>query len=198
MAEENKEAAAPAAPAASSGGGAKAWLPLILVVVLMPGLAYVTTSFVLVPKLQKSLGLQAVNAREAEDGGESEGKEAKEGKEESKHESKGAQHEVAKGKGPKSKIALSKIVVNVSGSLGTRLLLASFTLASNAAGFKEKVEENTDQLRDIASSILASKTIADLEKPEARNLVRAEVLSQFNAALGGVVQEVYLTEFAIQ
>jgi flagellar basal body-associated protein FliL len=194
MAEEHKEAAAPAAPGAS-GGGIKAWLPLILVVVLMPGLAYVTTSFVLVPKLQKSLGLQAVNAREAEEGGESEGKE---GKEESKHESKGTQHEVAKGKGPKTKIALSKIVVNVSGSLGTRLLLASLTLASNAAGFKEKVEENTDQLRDIASSILASKTIADLEKPEARNLVRAEVLSQFNAALGGVVQEVYLTEFAIQ
>jgi flagellar basal body-associated protein FliL len=192
MAEENKEAAAPSPPAAAAGGGAKAWLPLILVVVLMPGLAYLTTSFVLVPKLQKSLGLQAINAREAEGGGESEGRE------ESKHDGKAAQHEVAKGKGPKSKIALSKIVVNVSGSLGTRLLLASFTLASNANGFKEKVEENTDQLRDIASSILASKTIADLEKPEARNLVRAEVLSQFNVALSGVVQEVYITEFAIQ
>jgi flagellar FliL protein len=193
MAEENKEAPPPPTPA--SGGGVKDWLPLMLVAVLMPGIAYMMTSFVLVPKLQRSLGLHAVHAREGEAGSESE---AQEGKEESKHESKSASHEVAKGKGPKSKIALSKIVVNVSGSLGTRLLLASFTLAGNASTFKEKIEENTDQLRDIASSILSSKTIADLEKPEARNLLRAEVLSQFNAALGGVVQEVYITEFAIQ
>jgi flagellar basal body-associated protein FliL len=195
MAEENKEAAAPAPPAAAAGGGTKAWLPLILVVVLMPGLAYLTTSFVLVPKLKRSLGLPAVNAREAEDGGESAGKESKE---EFKHEGKTPQYEIAKGKGPKTKIALSKIVVNVSGSLGSRLLLASFTMASNAPTFRERVDENTDQLRDIASSILASKTIADLEKPEARNLVRAEILSQFNAVLGGVVQEVYITELAIQ
>ena len=56
-----------------------------------------------------------------------------------------------------------------------------------------------DQLRDLASSILGSKTIADLEKPEARNLIRAELLSQFNAALGGnAVQDIYITEFAIQ
>src|SRR4030095_5860249 len=98
MAEENKEASQTPAPPAASGGGLKAWLPLILVVVLMPGIAYVMTSFVLLPKLQKTLGLQAVNARESEGGAESEGKEG--GKEESKgHESKAAQHEVAKGKG---------------------------------------------------------------------------------------------------
>jgi flagellar basal body-associated protein FliL len=63
---------------------------------------------------------------------------------------------------------------------------------------KTKVEENTDQLRDIASSILGSKTIADLEKPEARNLIRAELLSQFNSALGGGVAEIFITELAIQ
>ena len=94
---------------------------------------------------------------------------------------------------------VGKPTFNVSGSLGTRLLLTSLTLAGNGGDFKTKVEDNNDQLRDIASTILSSKTIADLEKPESRNLIRAELLSQFNAALGnGFIQEIFITEFAIQ
>src|SRR6185503_18772343 len=99
----------------------------------------------------------------------------------------------------KMKVPLTKLVVNVSGSLGTRLLLTSLTLAGGANEFKTRIEDNMDQLRDIAATVLASKTIADLEKPEARNLIRSELLSQFNTVLGnGFVQEVYITEFAIQ
>jgi flagellar basal body-associated protein FliL len=72
-------------------------------------------------------------------------------------------------------------------------------LAGNSGDFKARVEDNSDQLRDLASATLGSKTIADLEKPEARNLIRSELLSQFNAALGGgVVQDIYITELAIQ
>jgi flagellar protein FliL len=163
---------------AAASGGLKAWLPLILVVVLMPVLALVMTNYVLLPKLQKSLGVEAVSARE---GGGDEGG-----------------HEVAKNKGPKVKVPLNKLIVNVAGALGARLLCASVTLAGSAPDFKTKVEDNTDQLRDIAAGVLGSKTISDLEKPEARNLIRAELLSQFNAVLGGSVQEIYLTEFAIQ
>ena len=100
---------------------------------------------------------------------------------------------------PKTKVPLSKIVVNVSGSQGTRLLLTSLTLAGSTADFKEKIEENSDHLRDLSSGILGNKSIADLEKPESRNLVRSELLSQFNTVLGtGFVQEIYITEFAIQ
>ncbi|MGH7973851.1 MAG: flagellar basal body-associated FliL family protein [Limisphaerales bacterium] len=41
--------------------------------------------------------------------------------------------------------------------------------------------------------------MADLEKPGARNLIRSELISGFNNILGGpLVQEIYLTEFAIQ
>jgi len=161
--------------------GIKAWLPLILSLTVMPALAYALTMYVLLPRIQKSIGVQKVEAREI--GSDTAGA--------------GARAE-APGK-PKAKIALSKVIVNVSGSLGTRLLLASFTLAGDSAEFKTKVEENTDQLRDLAASALSSKTIADLEKPEARNLIRAELLSQFNTALGpNIVQEIYITEFAIQ
>jgi flagellar FliL protein len=180
---EKDEAKPEEKPASSSPGGFKAWLPLVMTVVLMPALAYTLTTYVLLPKLQHALGTPTVQARE---GGN--------------EHAAGADNASAKENGkPRTKVPLSKVVVNVSGSLGTRLLLASFTLAGTGSDFKTKIEENNDQLRDLASSTLGSKTIADLEKPEARNLIRAELLSQFNSALGGnAVQEIYITEFAIQ
>jgi flagellar basal body-associated protein FliL len=201
MADPTENKGAPNEPV--PGGGLKAWLPLILMAVLMPALAYAMTSFVLLPKLKKALGVETVSAREGESAGHdatSDGKpEPKHGaKSEGKKDGGPGSQDVSRGKGPKIKVPLTKIVVNVSGSLGTRLLLASFTLVGSGSDFKIKVEESTDQLRDIAASILGSKTIADLEKPEARNLIRAELLSQFNSALGGGVHEIYITEFAIQ
>ena len=152
----------------------------------MPAVAYGMTMYVLLPKLQHAVGAEKAHAREP--GGE--------GGEHGAASEKASPKEAGK---PKIKVPLSKIVVNVSGSLGTRLLLCSFTLAGSAHEFKSKIEDNNDQLRDLASSVLAAKTISDLEKPEARNLIRTELLSQFNSALGqGVVQEIYITEFAIQ
>jgi flagellar FliL protein len=185
---EHKEEKAEAAAPPASGGGFKAWLPLVVTILLMPVLAFVTTNFVLIPKLVKSLGGETVHAR---DNGGGESNTASHG------ETKPGKDGANAGK-PKIKIPLSKIVVNVSGSLGSRLLLASLTIAGNSAELKSKIEENNDQLRDLASSVLSTKTITDLEKPEARNLIRAELISQFNTILGGAVQDIYITEFAIQ
>ena len=176
---------AAAAPAAPSSGGLKAWLPLLLSLLLMPALAYGLTVYILLPKLQHALVAQA--AAPGESGGGETGEHG---------EKPGAGHESGKGK---TKVPFNKIVVNVSGSLGARLLLTSLTLVGTAKDFKDKVEDNTDQLRDIASNTLGSKTISDLEKPEARNLLRAELLSQFSSVLGtGFVQDIYITEMAIQ
>ena len=92
-----------------------------------------------------------------------------------------------------------KVLVNISGSLGMRYLLASLTVVGTDAEFKAKIDHNRDRLLDLASSTLSAKTIADLEKPGARNLIRTELLSAFNTALGqGYVQEIYFTEFAVQ
>src|SRR3954471_7427616 len=97
-----------AVPAAASGGGMKAWLPLIVTILLMPGLAFVMTKFVLLPQLAKSMGAETVNAREGQGESTSSHGESKSGKE-------------ASGGKAKVKVPLSKIVVNVSGSLGSRL-----------------------------------------------------------------------------
>jgi flagellar protein FliL len=183
--ERPEETAEATAPAPASGGGIKAFLPLIITVVLMPVLAWATTSFVLVPKLQKSLGLAAMETEAAQ------------------AESAPAESTSAKGKGKdsgtKETVVMSKLLVNVSGTMGSRYLLASVTLAGSGPDFKTKMEKNEAKLRDMACTALATKTINDLEKPGARNLVRTELLTGFNNILGAnTVQEIYITEFAIQ
>jgi flagellar FliL protein len=151
-----------------------AWLPLILAVVLMPALAFGMTKFVIVPELQKSLGVKPA----AESGGK--GKPAADAK--------------------KLSVPLEKLLVNIAGTMGQRYLLVSVTVVGTGGeAFKTKMTDNNAQLRDMAMSTLANKTLADLEKPGARNLVRTELINGFNNVLGdNSVKELYITEFGIQ
>ena len=184
-------AAAVAAPAAEAGG-IKPFIPLIANLILMPALAYAMTAFVLVPKLAKKTAAPA-EAAAAEPAPAEHGESSAHG---------GAPAEGTPGPGGKMKYSVplsKKTLVNVSGTMGTRYLLAEFVLVGNNASLKTQVERADAELRDAAASALASKTIADLEKPGVRNLVRSELITIFNSILGkGAVSEIYLTEFAIQ
>ncbi len=175
--------AKPAAP--KSGGGLKPWLPLIASVVAMPLLAFVTTRFVLLPKMQHALGqpTAAATADPAVDA-------AAPAKDDAK---------TPAATKTKVMVPMSKMLVNVSGTMGTRYLMTSVTLVGNTPDFKAKIEDNKDQLMDLATGTLSSKTISDLEKPGARNVIRSELMTVLNNALGGpLVQEIYITELAIQ
>ena len=171
-----KDSTPPTAPAA--GGGLKPWLPLLANLVPMPVLAYLTVSFFILPRMQSgtnSLRVEAKGQSSAHAGTTSAGKE-------------------------KISVPLgAKVLVNVAGTMGTRYLLANLTLVGTSSDLKELVEKNDAELRDAAAGALSVKTIADLEKPGARNLIRTELISIFNNILGqGVVNDLYLTEFAIQ
>lgn len=186
---ETETTAAPpeqgAPPAAKSG--IMAWLPLIVAIVVMPVLAYAVTSFVLVPKLRQGLGIATTAVPTGHEGGDA-----------PEHGKTGG-HGEAKKPGDAEKVPMSKLLVNVSGTMGSRYLLASLTLVGGKAGFTDLVNKHEAQLRDMACGLLAVKTIADLEKPGSRNIIRTELLSGFNQVLGGgTVQEIYFTEFAIQ
>lgn len=189
------EAKAPAGEAGHGGsGGAKAWLPLMATIVIMPVLAFLTTKFLVLPKVVQARS--AVETASHQSGGGSrpdEGKEpADHGKPKEPKESKGAAKK-------KQTVAITKVIVNVAGTMGARYLMASFTLAGTQADFKTIIEENRDQLLDLANTAMASKTITELEKPGARNQLRAELMSIFNNVVGsGVIQEIYFTEFAVQ
>src|ERR1035438_4872838 len=130
MADDRKnpgaESAAEAAPAAPSGG-IKNWLPLILAIVLMPALAFGMTKFVIVPELQKSLGIK--DPGESGSGGKSKsGADAK-----------------------KMSVPFNKLLVNIAGTMGSRYLLVSVTVVGTGGeAFKTKITENDAQLRDMA------------------------------------------------
>ena len=54
-------------------------------------------------------------------------------------------------------------------------------------------------MRFVLHELFDSKTIADLEREDACNIIRAELMTVFNNALGGpVVKQIYITEMAIQ
>jgi flagellar protein FliL len=171
-------------PPASSGGGFKAWLPLVVAVVTMPALAFATTHFILLPKLTRAMA-------QGKPGPAQEG-------------AADPAATPASGDKPipdkvKVTVALTKLLVNVAGTMGTRYLMTSVTLVGSTPDFKDKIEEDKDQLMDLATGTLSGKTISDLEKPGARNVIRAELMTVFNNALGGpVVKEIYITELAIQ
>jgi flagellar FliL protein len=177
------EEADPATAAAKPPGSGKAWLPLLVTVVTMPALAFAMTRFVLVPQMKHALALPdapAAATAPAKAGGEEASK-------------------VADGKFKVTVPLGSKILVNVAGTMGTRYLMTSITLAGTDPDMRAKIDQNKDQLMDLATSTLCTKTIADLEKPGARNVIRAELMTVFNNALGApIIKEIYITELAIQ
>jgi flagellar FliL protein len=181
MPEDDKKqtgAETPTAPA-PSGGGFKSWLPLILTILIMPALAFGVAQFVILPQLQKGLGIKA---GETTSGAGGTGP--------SKKESAGSKQQI---------VLMNKLLVNVAGTMGARYLLVSLSVAGTSADFKDKMAEHDAQLRDMASGSLATKTLADLEKPGERNLIRTELMNGFNTILGdSMVQDIYFTEFAIQ
>jgi flagellar FliL protein len=172
--------------APKSSGGLKPWLPLLVAVVTMPLLAFATTRFVLLPRMQKVLSASPAGSASEATAASSTPSAAEPGK-------SGAAG------GTKVTVPMNKLLVNVAGTMGTRYLMTSVTLVGNTADFKDRIEENKDQLMDLATGTLSGKTIADLEKPGARNVIRSELMTVLNNALGGpVIQEIYITELAIQ
>jgi flagellar basal body-associated protein FliL len=177
-----EEAAEAAEPKPAPVRNFQSWLPLLATVVAMPALAYATTQLLLLPKLKRAMTQAAADistvpavapAKAAATG-------AKPGKD-------------------KVLVPMPKILVNVAGTMMTRYLMTSMTLVGNTSDFKDKIEANKDQLLDVARSALKTKTIADLERPGAGNEMRSELLTVFNNTLGGpVVQDIYITEQAVQ
>jgi flagellar FliL protein len=171
---EPAEGSAPVA-APNAGGGFKTWLPLMVTMILMPALAFGVAQFIILPQLQKGLGIKpAVGAEAAA---------VKKAPADAKQES----------------VIMSKLLVNVADTMGARYLLVSLSVVGNTSDFKQKMTDHDAQLRDMACGDLATKTLSDLEKPGERNVIRNELITGFNNILGdSMVQEIYLTEFAIQ
>ncbi len=202
-------AAAPAADAAPKGGGIAAFLPLIIALVLAPVISWVVAEFVLLPRMKLQLAA-ALPAAAAGNGHGAEAAHAEAPKAEPKAEAKKAEPKKAEAKKGEKKeghggegesadgYKFENIVVNLSGTMGTRYLKVSF-LVTGKENLRELFDERYPQLLDATLNTLGSLTLADLEEVGSRNLIRARLIAAYNEVLGvRVVEQIFFSEFVVQ
>jgi flagellar FliL protein len=174
------KAAAETVPAASSGGKTGLFAA-IGAIVLAPALSFAVAQFVLLPRLAKKLGgsdgAPAPAAAEAAP--------AKEGDK--------------KGKGAPPTYEFTNVVVNLSGTMGTRYLKTSFIVTGTDAGLQAMFETNKAKLTDVTLNVLSALTLADLEEPGSKNVLREKLVGAYNDTFGRkVADQVYFSDFVVQ
>lgn len=187
---DTPETPAGAAAAAAAPGGFKAWLPVIAALLLAPAATWATVEFVLVPRLQKQLAKSApgdgsAGAPAASSGGHSSAP------------AKGKDGKDSKGGGPSYEF--QNVVVNLAGTMGTRYLKTSFTVTGADANIKSVFDGAKPKLTDVTLNVLSSLTLADLEEPGAKNVIREKLVMAYNQALGRkIADQVYFSDFVVQ
>lgn len=186
------------------------FLPLIIALVLAPVISWVVAEFVLLPRFKTQLvaaagGVPAASAPAEPAAGESVAEPKHEAKAEPKKEAKKAEggkkpaHSgaLASAEGPGS-YRFEDVVVNLSGTMGTRYLKTSF-LVTGKENLRELFEERQPQLLDATLNTLGSLTLADLEEVGSRNLIRARLIAAYNEVIGvRVVDQIFFSDFVVQ
>lgn len=197
-------AAAPAAPAAPAKPKSP-WGPVLAVIVLAPALSFALAELVLIPKLREAVQTESAHAATATVGTEPAAAhgEPKEAKPAASHGAAKSSHGKSSGHGGAGAASNSHefegIVVNLAGSMGTRYLKATFTVYGSDDHLADIMKENRTRLLDAALGVLSSRSLADLESPGAKNMVRTDLITRFNQVLNStVVSELYFTEFVVQ
>jgi len=92
---------------------------------------------------------------------------------------------------------LPQFVVNLADPAGRRLLKLGMEVEANADISKE-LQANTAKIQDAVITLLAGKSFAEVQSPEGKVLLRAEVAARLNQILGAPrIIRVYFTEFVV-
>ncbi len=179
----------PGAPAARAGLGA--WLPVLAALILAPAATWATVEFFMLPRLQKKIaaGPAAHAGAEAAPAAKKGGPAAKGAK-----EGKGGDES-----GPGT-YEFQNVVVNLAGTMGTRYLKTTFLVTgAKEADIRVAFDGARPRLMDVTLNVLSSLTLADLEEPGAKNIIREKLVGAYNQALGKkVADQVYFSDFVIQ
>lgn len=174
------------ASAPAPARGLKPWLPTLAALLLAPAATWATVEFVMVPRLQKKLTVAASGeaAAEAAPAAAPSGKPGKGGKD---------------SKEASPNYEFQNQVVNLAGTMGTRYLKTSFLVTGADPNIKAIFEGAKPKLTDVTLNVLSSLTLADLEEPGAKNVIREKLVAAYNQALGRkVADQVYFSDFVIQ
>lgn len=190
----DKAAPAPAEAAAPAkkGGVLKAWLPVLFALVAAPATCWAVAEFVLLPRLQQKLATTA--AAPAEPAHAAEDKAAH------GERKKGGHGKEGEGGAASDTYEFQNVVVNLSGTMGTRYLKTSFVVTGvKPDTIKEAFEGNKAKLTDVTLGVLSSLSLSDLEEPGAKNVLREKLVTAYNQALGSrVAEQVYFSDFVVQ
>jgi flagellar FliL protein len=176
------EKAAPPAPATTPAPGPKwlGWAVAGAAVVLAPALSWVVADYVLLPRLEKRLAAPIPADTAPAPAAESSGSDAK-----------------AKPAPPSYQF--NNVVVNLAGTMGTRYLKTSFIVTGSDAGLANIFEGDKARLTDVTLNVLSSLTLADLEEPGSKNVLREKLVAAYNQTLGRkVADQVYFSDFVVQ
>jgi len=171
-----------------------AFVPLIATVVLAPVLSFAIVQFVLLPGLKKQLAVpidpKAAQAAAA----------APEEKSDASADSKGKEGKDAKGGNADAKsYEFANVVVNLSGTMGTRYLKTTFLVTGPDKTLRGTFESNKAKLLDVTLNVLSSLSLTDLEEAGAKNLIREKLIAAYNQSLGKkTAEQVYFSDFVVQ
>jgi len=94
-------------------------------------------------------------------------------------------------------LPLPQFVVNLADPAGRRLLKLGMEVEANVDISKE-LQANNAKIRDAVITLLAGKSFAEVQSPEGKVLLRAEVAARLNQILGAPrIVRVYFTEFVV-
>jgi flagellar FliL protein len=89
--------------------------------------------------------------------------------------------------------------VNLAGTMGTRYLKTSFLVTGGDPDIAAIFEENKARLTDVTLNVLSSLSLADLEEPGSKNVLREKLITAYNQTLGKkVADQVYFSDFVVQ
>jgi flagellar FliL protein len=94
-------------------------------------------------------------------------------------------------------VPLPQFLVNLADPAGKRMLKLGMEVEANADITKE-IQANDAKIRDAVITLLAGKSFAEVQSPEGKVLLRAEVAARLNQILGAPrIVRVYFTEFVV-
>lgn len=179
------KAAAPEKVPAKASSGAASWIPAIGAILLSPVVCFALAQFVLIPRFQKKLGSLATTASA-----------------EPAPAPIAAPAPAAKGDekgGASNTYDFTNVVVNLSGTMGTRYLKTSFSITGNDPTLRASFEAGKARLTDVTLSVLSALSLSELEEPGAKNVLRDRLVAAYNEALGHhAVEQVYFSDFIVQ
>ncbi len=99
---------------------------------------------------------------------------------------------------PVTKFTIEEITVNIADTRGNRFVRAGVYFEAQPAVLEE-LEANRARMTDTLGQVLSTKTLDELTSPNARGMLREELLGIINPTLkSGQVDNLYFTDLLVQ